>query len=80
MNTDTRDLFRQVLGLDEKDRVILASLLLESLEEGRDSDAEALWRAEVSKRLKELACGGIKAISWKEVQSRLLHRLWRCPK
>jgi putative addiction module component (TIGR02574 family) len=80
MNTDTRDLFRQVLGLDEKDRVILASLLLESLEEGRDSDAEALWRAEVSKRLEELASGGIKAISWEEVQSRLLHRLWRCPK
>lgn len=71
MNTETVGLFRQALGLDEKDRVILAGLLLESLDEKRDSDAEALWRAEVARRLEELDTGGIKTLSWEEVQSRL---------
>lgn len=71
MSAETLGLFQQALGLDEKDRVILAGLLLESLDEGRDSDAEALWRAEVGKRLEELATGGMQTLPWEEVQSRI---------
>jgi putative addiction module component (TIGR02574 family) len=74
MSAETLGLFQQALGLDEKDRVILAGLLLESLDEGRDSDAESLWRAEVGKRLEELDTGGIRALSWDEVKSRLLQK------
>ncbi len=57
MNTETTGLFRKVLGLAEKDRIILTGLLIESLDETQDSDAEALWRAEADKRLEELDSG-----------------------
>jgi len=71
MNTETTGLFKKVLDLAEKDRIILTGLLIESLDETRDSDTEALWQAEVAMRLEELDSGRIKAISWEEVQSRL---------
>lgn len=71
MNTEAVGLFRQALGLDEKDRGILAGLLIESLDERRDSDAEALWRTEVARRLEELDDGGMRAVPWEEVKSRL---------
>ena len=74
MNPEMTMLFCQALGVEEKDRAILAGLLLESLKEERDSEAEALWRVEVAKRLEELDTGAIKALSWEEVKSRLLQK------
>jgi putative addiction module component (TIGR02574 family) len=73
MSSKTVALFRQALSLDEKDRVILAGLLLDSLEEKGDPEHEALWRAEVANRLQELDRGEIEALSWDEVKSRLLN-------
>lgn len=43
-------------------------------DEAKDNNTEALWRAEVAKRLEELASGKIKTLSWEEVQSRLHSR------
>lgn len=74
MNTEKAGLFQKVLGLGEKDRLLLAGLLIESLDEKRDSDAEALWRAEVAKRLEELDSGRVQPLSWEKVQSRLLQK------
>jgi putative addiction module component (TIGR02574 family) len=71
MNTETTGLFKKVLGLAEKDRIILTGLLIESLDEERDTEAETLWQAEVARRLEELDSGRIQALSWEEVQSRL---------
>lgn len=71
MNTETTGLFKKVLDLGKKDRIILTGLLIESLEEERDADAETLWQAEVARRLEELDSGRMQALSWEEVQSRL---------
>lgn len=71
MNTETTWLFKKILDLGKKDRIILTGLLIESLEEERDADAETLWQAEVARRLEELDSGRMQALSWEEVQSRL---------
>lgn len=59
------------------DRSRLAELLLASLE-GRDTDAEALWDAEIARRATELATGRVAGIAgiaaadvFAEVESRL---------
>jgi hypothetical protein len=62
--------YKKVLGLAEKDRIILTGLLIERLDEERDKDAVALWQAEVAS-LEELDSGGMQALSYGEVQSRL---------
>ena len=74
MKTSTKDLFKQALDLDEKDRATLAGLLIESLEEQPDEDLEATWRAEVKRRVADLESGEVKAVPWEEVKARLLQR------
>ena len=63
----------QLLALPSPDRARLAELLLASLE--NDSDAEALWDAEIARRSTELATGRIAGIPaaavFAEVESRL---------
>ena len=71
MNADPQTVIQQALGLAEKDRAILAGLLLESLEVEPDADHEARWQAEVSRRVAELDTGSIPAIPWEEVKARL---------
>lgn len=64
----------QLLALPSPDRARLAELLLASLEE-RDTDAEALWDAEIGRRVTELATGRVAGIAaadvFAEVESRL---------
>jgi putative addiction module component (TIGR02574 family) len=71
MNADPQTVIQQALGLAEKDRAILAGLLLESLEVEPDADHEARWQAEVCRREAELDTGGIPAVPWEEVKARL---------
>ena len=66
LNSETMSLFQQVLGLAEKDRALLLGLLLESLEEIHDADSEALWKAEVAKRVEELDTGKVQSLPWGE--------------
>ena len=74
MGTSTADLLKQALDLNEKDRAMLAGILIESLEEKPDEDLDAVWRAEVAHRVSELESGDIKAISWDEVKTRLMQK------
>ena len=64
----------QLLALPSPDRARLAELLLASLEE-RDTDAEALWDAEIARRSTELTIGRVAGIAaadvFAEVESRL---------
>ena len=71
MSTSTADLLKQALDLNEKDRAMLAGILIESLEEKPDEDLDEVWRAEVAHRVSELESGDVKAISWDDVKTRL---------
>ncbi len=46
LNTDTADLFRQAIGLNEHERATLDGLLIKSLEKEPDKDIEAEWKVE----------------------------------
>ena len=74
MSTLTNDLFKKALNLNENDRATLAGILIESLEEKPIEDIEAVWRAEISRRVQQLDSGEVETISWDDVKARLLKR------
>ncbi len=69
----TNDLFQKALDLNENDRATLAGLLIESLEEKPIEELESIWKAEISRRIRELDSGEV-AISWEDVKARLMKR------
>ena len=73
MSRAVRDLYDEASELPPKDRAELAGLLLESLEEERDPDAEEAWSAEIERRMADYHAGRVKTLSWQEVRSHL-HR------
>jgi putative addiction module component (TIGR02574 family) len=74
MEVLTNDLFKKALGLNEKDRAVLAGLLIESLDDTPIEEIESAWKAEVAKRVKELESGEVTAIPWENVKTLLLKR------
>jgi putative addiction module component (TIGR02574 family) len=74
MESQSGELFKKALDLGERDRATLAGLLIESLEEEPDENLEALWKAEIEHRLKQLDLGEVEAIPWEEVKARLMRK------
>jgi putative addiction module component (TIGR02574 family) len=75
MSRTITELWKEASELSEKDRAVLAGLLIESLEGEPDEGVEAAWAAEVERRVAELDAGTVKSIPWEEVRQRLLARL-----
>lgn len=71
MTENVQQLFDSALQLNDQDRAELAGLLLGSLDEGVDPDAQAAWSDEIARRLEELNSGAVKPIPWGEVRRRL---------
>jgi putative addiction module component (TIGR02574 family) len=57
MTETARKLRTQLSQLSAEDRAELAQFLIQSLDEGADSDAEAAWDAELARRLDEIKSG-----------------------
>jgi len=74
------ELLQRALSLTEEERADLAASLLNSLEATPDSDAEAQWQEEVSRRTSSLDSGQAKTIPWQEVQSQVSAALQHGPK
>jgi len=69
------DLFAQAVTLPEDDRVALAALLLDSLDdESSDEDVEEAWAAEVQRRMANYRAGNVQTIGWSELRERLHRR------
>ena len=71
MTPEARQLLKQALALDEKDRASVAGVLIESLHGEVDPDAEEAWNAEIQRRVEELDSGKVETIPWSEVRQRL---------
>lgn len=56
----------------DRDQVEPAGALIESLHGEPEPDAEAVWDAEIRRRVEELDSGAVETISWSEVRERLL--------
>jgi putative addiction module component (TIGR02574 family) len=75
MSRTITELWKEASELSEKDRAVLAGLLIESLEGEPDEGVEAAWAAELERRVAEIDAGTVKSIPWEEVRQRLLARL-----
>jgi putative addiction module component (TIGR02574 family) len=74
MSTHVTELFEKASILSEKDRAMLAGLLIESLESEIDPDVEDAWRAEIERRVAELDAGTVETVPWEVVKAKLLRR------
>jgi putative addiction module component (TIGR02574 family) len=74
------ELLQKALSLTEEERADLAASLLNSLDASPDSDAEALWQEEISRRSSALDSGQARTLPWQEVQSQVSPALQHGPK
>lgn len=76
MSPETEQLLQKALALPPEDRGVIASSLIDSLDQTVDEDAEIAWQKEISRRMDEIKSGQAKTIPWREVQRKtraLLH-------
>ena len=66
------ELFDAVLNLPAEARAALAGLLIESLEESVDEQAEAQWADEIGQRLEDLDSGLVRGIPWSQARRTIL--------
>jgi putative addiction module component (TIGR02574 family) len=67
---ETSDLLKKALTFTARERAELASSLIDSLDPAVDQDAEALWQAEIARRLDNLRSGKAKTVPWEEVRNK----------
>jgi putative addiction module component (TIGR02574 family) len=72
MNTDIDKLLKEALGLPSEARAALAGVLIDSLDDTLDSDAETAWAEEVTRRLREIDQGQARTIPWSEARASIL--------
>jgi putative addiction module component (TIGR02574 family) len=65
-------LLEQALALSTEERGMLASRLIESLDDEVDEDAEAAWAEEIRRRVEEIDLGLVKTVAWEEVRRQML--------
>lgn len=75
MSLDLHALTDAALNLDPADRLALATLLIDSVEEPADADWEASWTEELRRRTKAADERAVRGASWAEVRARLLRDL-----
>jgi putative addiction module component (TIGR02574 family) len=71
MAAQRETIFHDALEMEQRDRVELAKLLIESLDGGAEEGVEQAWMAEVDRRVTELDSGSVQAVPWDEVKERL---------
>ncbi len=71
MTESLSTLFRKASQLDQTDRAALAGLLLESLDPASDASVEAVWAAEVERRVREVDQGLVRTVPWEALRDRL---------
>lgn len=74
MKRSAAEILNEALELPIEARAAIAGSLIESLDEAVDEDAEALWAAEIARRIREIDEGAVKLVPWSEVRRRLTTR------
>ena len=71
MTKSTEAVLAEALRLDPDSRAELAAELLASLDGPADADAEALWTAEIERRVAAIEAGAAKLEPWEDVRRRI---------
>ena len=74
MARDVKELFREAAELPERDRAVLAGLLIETLDPAPELDVERAWSDEIARRVAELDAGTVETIPWEQVREELFGR------
>ena len=77
MSTRANTLLDTALALSPNERAWLASELIASLDESKDSDAEAAWASEIERRIAQVESGNAETASWEEARARIKKTLAR---
>ena len=77
MGKSVAEIFTEATELDEKDRVRLAGLLLESINSEAGPDVEAAWVAEIDRRSASIDDGSAELIPWEDAKRRSREKLAR---
>jgi putative addiction module component (TIGR02574 family) len=75
MSTRADSILDTALALAPDERAWLASELIASLDESKDSDVEAAWAAEIERRIAEVKSGEAETSSWEEARTRIRTKL-----
>lgn len=75
MGLDLHALADAALALEPGDRLALASLLMESVEEPGGEDWETAWTEELQRRTAAADAREVRGSPWSEVRARLLREL-----
>ena len=67
-NALSQELLNDALRLPDEQRAALAAVLIESLDDGVDEDAEAAWSIEIARRLRDVQSGHVKTIPWTQAR------------
>jgi putative addiction module component (TIGR02574 family) len=73
-NPDPRRVSEEALKLPLEARAALAAALLRSLDGPVDAGAEAAWRREIARRIRESDEGQSKSIPWAEAEGLIFDR------
>lgn len=73
-NQAVHELYEKASTLPVEDRAELAGLLLENLEDQRDSNVDEAWADEIERRMADYRVGRVKTLSWQEVRAHLHRR------
>jgi putative addiction module component (TIGR02574 family) len=65
------EILEEALMLPAEARAAIAGSLLDSLDDVVDEQAEALWSAEIERRIAEIDSGQVQLIPWCEVRDGL---------
>jgi putative addiction module component (TIGR02574 family) len=66
---------KEAMDLSPRERLALASFLLESAEAASDPDAEAAWNSEIRDRIREIDEGRVTGIAYADVMREVERRL-----
>jgi putative addiction module component (TIGR02574 family) len=67
-NDLSQELLNDALRLPDEQRAALAAVLIESLDDGVDEDAEPAWPIEIARRLRDVQSGHVKTIPWTQAR------------
>ncbi|MBI4862269.1 MAG: addiction module protein [Candidatus Riflebacteria bacterium] len=72
MRRDPKKLIQEALKLPPEARAAVAGVLIDSLDDEVDEDAEAAWQEEIAQRLAEVDSGRAKTVPWAEARRLIL--------
>jgi putative addiction module component (TIGR02574 family) len=75
MSTRADTILDTALALPQDERAWLASELIASLDESKDSGVEAAWASEIERRVAEVESGEAETSSWEEARPRIRQKL-----